>query len=146
MSRIVYSMANDGLLLRFFSNVNSKFKTPTFAIILTGLSSSILTLLLDLNQLIEMMSIGTLMAYTVVSICVIILRYRPSNEIKDDKTENQNEDHNENSQFILFKIFKEIFIKKFDECCNKTARNANISLFIYCKIIFRVFFYLKFNL
>ena len=140
MSRIVYSMANDGLLLRFFSNVNSKFKTPTFAIILTGLSSSILTLLLDLNQLIEMMSIGTLMAYTVVSICVIILRYRPSNEIKDIKTDNRNGNQNENSQFILFKIFKEIFIKKFDECCNKTARNANISLFIYCKIIFSVFF------
>ena len=140
MSRIVYSMANDGLLLRFFSNVNSKFKTPTFAIILTGLSSSILTLLLDLNQLIEMMSIGTLMAYTVVSICVIILRYRPSNEIKDIKTDNRNGNQNENSQFILFKIFKEIFIKKFDECCNKTARNANISLFIYCKIILSVFF------
>jgi cationic amino acid transporter 3 len=113
---------------------------------LTGISSSLLTLLLDLNELVEMTSIGTLMSYTVVSICVIILRYRPSHEIKDDKTENQNEDQNENSQFILFKIFNEIFIKKFDECCNKTARNANISLFIYCKIIFSVFFYLKFYL
>jgi cationic amino acid transporter 3 len=132
MSRIVYSMANDGLLLKFLSSVNSKFKTPTFAIILTGFSSSVLTLLLDLNQLIEMMSIGTLMAYTVVSICVIILRYRPpSIVIKENSLENDKK----KSQFSLLKIFKDIFIKNFDNCCLKTARNANISTF-FCRNIF----------
>lgn len=42
-------------------------------IILKGL----LSLIFDLNQLIDMLSIGTLLAYSVVSVCVVILRYRP---------------------------------------------------------------------
>ena len=40
----------------------------------------ILTLIFDLNQLIDLLSIGTLMAYSVVAICVVILRYRPNSD------------------------------------------------------------------
>jgi amino acid transporter len=140
MSRIVYSMANDGLLLNFLSNVNSKFKTPTFAILLTGFFSSVLTLLIDLNQMIEMMSIGTLMAYTVVSLCVIILRYRPSIETNKDDFKNE-----QDSGFFLYRIFKDTFIKKFDKCCPKTARNANISVF-FCSKVFCIIHVNYFNI
>lgn len=80
MPRVVYSMASDGLIFKIFSKVLPKFKTPFIACIFTGFFSGILVLMFDLNQLINLMSLGTLMAYALVSACCLVLRYRPSNE------------------------------------------------------------------
>ena len=44
---------------------------------MSGISSAIIALVFDLEKLVEFMSIGTLLAYTIVSASVIILRYRP---------------------------------------------------------------------
>lgn len=77
MPRVVYSLASDGLIFRPLSYVSPRLKTPVTAAISSGLFAGILCLIFDLNQLIDMMSIGTLMAYSVVAICVVILRYRP---------------------------------------------------------------------
>jgi amino acid transporter len=76
MPRIVYSMADDGLIFNFLSKVLPKLKTPYVASIVTGLFAAILASIFDLEELVEMLSIGTLMAYTLVSVCVLILRYR----------------------------------------------------------------------
>jgi amino acid transporter len=124
MSRIVYAMASDGLLISLFAKVNI-FKTPTFAVLATGVSSSILALLLDLNELIEMMSIGTLMAYTMVSICVIVLRFRPENVDK-----NSQDQELDKQSFSVVTLLNEIYIQKHEICSNKTSLNANISTFI----------------
>lgn len=77
MPRVVYAMANDGLLFRQLSYVTPLFKTPLFACILTGLLSALLALIFDLSQLVDMMSYGTLLAYSLVSICTLVLRYTP---------------------------------------------------------------------
>ncbi len=61
MPRVVYSMSLDGLIFKCLSYVSPKLKTPVFAAASTGFLSALLTLLFDLNQLIDMMSIGTLM-------------------------------------------------------------------------------------
>ena len=77
MPRIVYSMASDGLIFKFLAKLMPKFKTPFVASIVTGVISGVLATIFDLNELVDMLSIGTLMAYTLVSLCVLILRYKP---------------------------------------------------------------------
>ena len=73
-SRIYYAISKDGLLPRFFSKVHPKHGVPhnatIFACIVTGLFAG----LFPLNVLSELVSIGTLMAFTVVCISIVVLR------------------------------------------------------------------------
>jgi hypothetical protein len=80
MPRVVYSMASDGLLFEFLAYLAPKLKTPVLASLVTGLLAAFLVLIFDLNQLIDMMSIGTLLAYSLVSTCTLVLRYAPVDE------------------------------------------------------------------
>lgn len=78
LPRVLYAMASDGLLPRSLSSVHQWSQTPLMATLLAGLFAACMALLFDLSQLVEMMSIGTLMAYTMVAVCVLILRYSDS--------------------------------------------------------------------
>ena len=51
---------------------------PVLNMIICGICSAIIALFFDIEKLVEFMSIGTLMAYTIVSASVIILRYQPA--------------------------------------------------------------------
>lgn len=81
LPRCMYAMATDGLLFSFLGDVNSKTQLPLTNLIISGVFSAIIALLFDLEKLVEFMSIGTLLAYTIVSASVIILRYRPTTQL-----------------------------------------------------------------
>jgi basic amino acid/polyamine antiporter, APA family len=72
--RIFYSMANDGLLPPVFSKVHPKFKTPYISTILTGCVAFVVAGTLPISVLSELVSIGTLLAFVIVCIGIIVLR------------------------------------------------------------------------
>lgn len=75
LPRVLYAMSSDGVLFRFMGRVNQKTKTPVIATLISGLFSAVMAAVFSLHQLVDMLSIGTLLAYTIVAICVLILRY-----------------------------------------------------------------------
>uniref|UniRef100_A0A2N9G9G0 Cationic amino acid transporter C-terminal domain-containing protein n=1 Tax=Fagus sylvatica TaxID=28930 RepID=A0A2N9G9G0_FAGSY len=79
--RILMAMARDGLLPPFFSEVNKKTQVPMKGTIVTGIGSAILAFFMDVSQLAGMVSVGTLLAFSMVAISVLILRYVPPDEV-----------------------------------------------------------------
>jgi APA family basic amino acid/polyamine antiporter len=74
--RIFYSMARDGLLPRVFGKVHHKFQTPYISTIVTGAVAGIIGGLFPIGLLGELVSIGTLLAFVIVSAGILVLRYR----------------------------------------------------------------------
>ncbi len=72
--RIFYSMAKDGLLPPVFTKVHPKYKTPYLSTMITGLAAIILAGVLPISILGELVSIGTLMAFVIVCVSVVVLR------------------------------------------------------------------------
>ncbi|CAN1261690.1 Cationic amino acid transporter 2, vacuolar [Linum perenne] len=79
--RILMAMARDGLLPSFFSDVNQKSQVPVKSTVVTGLCAATLAFCMDVDQLAGMVSVGTLLAFTMVAISVLILRYVPPDEV-----------------------------------------------------------------
>ena len=69
--RIWMSMSRDGLLPKRFSNIHPKFKTPAFSTIVTGFFVAVPALFLNLKEVTDLSSIGTLFAFVVVNAGVI---------------------------------------------------------------------------
>lgn len=101
LPRVMYSMAQDGLLFRFLGRIHPRYRVPVigsiFAAMLTGMEngcfnpkrnllivvaliSALIAGLFDLAQLVNLLSIGTLLAYSVVAISITILRYMDNSD------------------------------------------------------------------
>jgi APA family basic amino acid/polyamine antiporter len=74
-TRIFYAMSRDGMLPPFFSRVHPRFRTPYLGTIVTGTCATLLSAFLPHDLLIELVSIGTLAAFVIVCIGIIVLRY-----------------------------------------------------------------------
>jgi APA family basic amino acid/polyamine antiporter len=80
--RIWMSMSRDGLLPKAFSRIHPKYKTPSFATIVTGLFVAIPALFLNLTEVTDLTSIGTLFAFVLVCGGVLLL---PKREVGEEK-------------------------------------------------------------
>jgi APA family basic amino acid/polyamine antiporter len=75
-ARVWFSMSRDGLLPKLFGRVHPRFRTPSTATWIAGFVVGIPAGILDIGTLSDLSNIGTLFAFALVSIGVIILRYR----------------------------------------------------------------------
>jgi basic amino acid/polyamine antiporter, APA family len=74
-TRVLYSMANDGLLPRkFFAAVHPKFRTPYKNTILVGFLAAIVGSVTPIDDIGKMVNIGTLFAFVIVCIAIMVLR------------------------------------------------------------------------
>ncbi|KAL1491879.1 hypothetical protein ABEB36_012408 [Hypothenemus hampei] len=130
LPRVIYAMANDGIVFKPLGKVHRWTHTPVIATILSGVLSGIMALIFDLDQLIDMMSIGTLLAYTIVAICVLVLRYQ-DDESKAIKSFEKDFDAN-NNRPLMYKKFLTLFNMQNNKEPNaETSRICNYSIVIF---------------
>jgi amino acid transporter len=82
--RIWMSMSRDGLLPRRFSKIHPRYKTPSFATIVTGVVVAIPALFVDMSIVTDLTSIGTLFAFVLV--CAGVLNLPKTERAPDDKS------------------------------------------------------------
>jgi APA family basic amino acid/polyamine antiporter len=73
-SRVFYSMSRDGLLWPWAGKIHHRFRTPYLSSIVVGIFVAILATVIPLNVLDEMTSVGTLLAFVLVSAGVLVMR------------------------------------------------------------------------
>jgi APA family basic amino acid/polyamine antiporter len=74
--RVLLAMARDGLLPEgFFGSIHSRFRTPWKSTILTGIVVGIMASFIPLGILAELVNIGTLLAFVIVCMAVLVMRY-----------------------------------------------------------------------
>jgi basic amino acid/polyamine antiporter, APA family len=85
-TRVFLGMAKDGLLPKFFSKIHPNFQTPWKSTILVGLVVSLVASFTPIGVLSDMTSFGTLFAFAMVCLAVLILRQREPNRERPFKT------------------------------------------------------------
>ncbi|XP_040108009.1 cationic amino acid transporter 3-like [Oryx dammah] len=76
MSQVIYAMAEDGLLFRGLAQVRARTGAPIVAIMSSGNLAGVMALLFKLSDLVDFLSVVTLLAYTLVAFSVLVLRYQ----------------------------------------------------------------------
>ena len=74
--RIFFAMSRDGLLPKFFSKVHPKYKTPHVGTIITGVGVGVTAMFTSLDEMVDLTNIGTLFAFILVCIGIMILRVK----------------------------------------------------------------------
>src|SRR5438270_3963604 len=85
-ARVWFAMSRDGLLPGLFGRVHPKFRTPNIATWIAGFVVGIPAGLFDIGTFADLANIGTLFAFVLVSIGVLILRYREPNRPRGFRT------------------------------------------------------------
>jgi APA family basic amino acid/polyamine antiporter len=75
-ARILMAMSRDGLLGRWFGKIHPRFKTPHISTILTGIFVAFFSALANINEVVQLVNIGTLFAFVLVCIGIVVMRHR----------------------------------------------------------------------
>src|SRR5262245_60404759 len=84
--RIFFSMARDGLLPPVFAKVHPRFRTPHVTTILTGVAVGVCSMFTSIDEMVDLTNIGTLFAFILVCIGIIVLRKQEPNRPRAFKT------------------------------------------------------------
>ena len=74
--RILFAMSRDGFLPPAFSRVHPRFKTPHVSTVITGLAVGGVAAVANIDEMVDLTNIGTLFAFVLVCLGVVVLRYR----------------------------------------------------------------------
>ncbi|KAB0383041.1 hypothetical protein FD755_004958 [Muntiacus reevesi] len=89
---LIYTMTEDGLLFRFLAQINSRTCTHITAIMISGKLAGVLALLFHFTDLMDLMSLRSLLANLVVDFSVLVLRYHSGQNLsKNQRTEEETE-------------------------------------------------------
>lgn len=86
MPRILYSMSLDGLMPGFMGRVHHKYRTPHITTIIVGVIVTLISGLFPIDLIAEMVSIGTLLAFAMVCVSILVLRIRKPDMHRPFKT------------------------------------------------------------
>uniref|UniRef100_A0A182VTB4 Cationic amino acid transporter C-terminal domain-containing protein n=1 Tax=Anopheles minimus TaxID=112268 RepID=A0A182VTB4_9DIPT len=136
--RIIYAMAQDGLIFRALGEVSPRFKTPVFGTLCAAALTGTMGGLFDLRALVNMLSIGTLMAYTVVAISILILRFSENPDPAIPSTSTRDTYESSNLLKARDRVTGSAFFKQlFNLSCIRLPTNVSSSVVgvlvtIYC--------------
>jgi APA family basic amino acid/polyamine antiporter len=74
--RILMAMSRDGLLSPWFATIHPRYRTPHVTTILTGVFVAFFSAVANIDEIVQLTNIGTLFAFVLVCIGIVILRYR----------------------------------------------------------------------
>ncbi|CAN5426537.1 amino acid permease [soil metagenome] len=78
-SRVIMAMAHDGMLPQLIGRIDAKTQAPTFIIVASGIVMALIAGLTPIDVMAEMVNIGTLAAFAIVCVGVIVLHYTKPN-------------------------------------------------------------------
>jgi amino acid transporter len=152
--RIWMTMSRDGLMPKRFSTIHPKYKTPSFATLITGLVVGIPIFFTDENFVLDFTSIGTLFAFVLVCGGVLMLSPQSETEIAERETKGKFRIPYVNSKFIfpvlvliatilILNYVPDFFTNLFDFSIDKLATNIPMLVFILVCIVMTILSFTK---
>ncbi|XP_070626352.1 cationic amino acid transporter 3-like [Bos indicus] len=90
MPPLIYTMAEDGLLFRVLTRIHVRTGTRVVAIMSAGNLTGLMALLFTFTNLVDLVSVGTLLVYSLVAFSILVLRYQPDQNLsKNENTEEE---------------------------------------------------------
>ncbi|VFV41277.1 cationic amino acid transporter [Lynx pardinus] len=89
--QLIHKMAKDGLLFPVLGRIETGTYAPIVATVIFGITAPVMAVFFGLTDLVNFRSLGSLLAYSLVALCVLILRYQPQRRNEENEAEVQEE-------------------------------------------------------